>query len=253
MNVVIIEDEQAAAERLTKMLAQTDSSIRILASLESIRDAVAWFERNKSPDLIFADIHLADGPSFEIFSQTRIAAPVIFTTAYDQYALQAFRFNGIDYLLKPVKKSDLEISLEKVKRLIPAAQPVIDFHELLKAVTGKQSHQKRILVKYGQNIKTLEIADVAYFYTEEKVTFAVTHEGKRFPLDFTLDELEQILNPSEFFRINRQFIIYIKAIGSMTSYSKSRIKILLKPESEIETIVSVERSPVFKEWLLGKG
>lgn len=252
MDVLIIEDEEAAAQRLAKLLLQLDPSIRVVGSLESIAASVDWFENNNSPDLIFADIHLADGHSFQIFSQTPVLAPVIFTTAYDQYALQAFRFNGIDYLLKPLKKNELEGALKKFRQLTET-KPQVDYQQLLQMVTGKGGFQKRIVIRFGHTIRTIEISDVAYFYTEEKISFAVTHEGKRWPLDFTLDELEGILNPKEFFRINRQFIIFIGAIASMTSHTKSRIKVVLKPEADIETIVSVERSPLFKEWLLGKG
>lgn len=253
MKVVIIEDEEAAALRLKKMLTQVDATIVVEAMLESISSAVQWLKSN-SPDLIFADIHLADGPSFEIFKQVEIRVPIIFTTAYDQYALQAFKFNGIDYLLKPIKKSELEESLSKLKNIKGATVSTpVHYQEILKALSGaKPSYQKRIVIRFGQTIKTIEIADIAYFYTEEKVTFATTHDGKKWPIDSTLDELEGILDPALFFRVNRQFIIYIKAIGNMQSYSKSRIKLTLIPHSLIETIVSSERSAEFKEWLLGK-
>ena len=254
MKVIIIEDEEAAATRLAKILHDTDPSLEILATLESIKHTVEWLSQNKQPELIFADIQLADGPSFEIFNKVKVTAPVIFVTAFDSYALQAFKFNGIDYLLKPVKKNDVASSLEKFKSFNQAAvNPEIDYKEVLSSIVSKKtSFQKRLVIRIGQTIRTVEIADVAYFYTEEKIAFVCMQDGKRLPLDFTLDELETILDPSIFFRINRQFIIYIKAIESMFTYSKSRIKIVLKPATETETIVSSERSADFKEWLLGK-
>lgn len=254
MKVIIIEDEEAASLRLTKILAEVDSTIEVVAVLDSIERSVDWLRNHEHPELIFADIQLADGPSFEIFSKVTVHVPVIFITAYDSYALQAFRFNGIDYLLKPIRKSDVQQSLEKFHQLRKAGtQPPINYQEILSALTAKKNvYQKRIIVRIGQTIRTIEIADVAYFYTEEKIAFACLNDGKRLPLDFTLDELETILDPTCFFRINRQFIIYIKAIENMFAYSKSRIKVVLKPHTDAETIVSAERSAAFKEWLLGK-
>jgi DNA-binding LytR/AlgR family response regulator len=253
MKVIIIEDEESASSRIKKLLAEIDSQIEVLAILDSIESSVQWLKQNPSPQLIFADIQLADGPSFEIFSRVQVVAPVIFTTAFDSYALQAFRFNGIDYILKPVKKTDLQQSLEKYRQLRGTEIPPINYQEILSALTSrKTNYQKRVVVRIGQTIRTIEIDDVAYFHTEGKITFATLADGKRLPLDFTLDELETILDPIRFFRINRQFIIYIKAIENMFSYSKSRIKIVLKPHNDVETIVSSERSAAFKEWLLGK-
>jgi DNA-binding LytR/AlgR family response regulator len=254
MQVIIIEDEEAAATRLAKILREIDPSIEIQTALESIKHAVEWFSQNKQPQLIFADIQLADGPSFEIFNRIKVTAPVIFVTAFDSYALQAFKFNGIDYLLKPVKKNDVAASLEKFKNLNQQTiNPGIDYQEIFSSIISKKpTYQKRLVIRIGQTIRTVEISDVAYFYTEEKISFVCLQDGKRLPLDFTLDELETILDPAIFFRINRQFIIYIKAIESMFTYSKSRIKVVLKPATESETIVSSERSSDFKEWLLGK-
>jgi DNA-binding LytR/AlgR family response regulator len=253
MKTIIIEDEEAAASRLTKILAEIAPDIEVLAVLESIERSVEWLGNHAAPQLIFADIQLADGPSFEIFKKVKVTSPVIFITAFDTYALQAFRFNGIDYLLKPVKKPEVAQALEKFKTLNHQTLPGIDYQEILSAISSKKpGFQKRLVIRIGQSIRTVEIGDIAYFYTEEKIAFACLHDGKRLPLDFNLDELESILNPAEFFRINRQFIIYIKAIESMFSYSKSRIKVILKPHTDTETIVSSERSADFKEWLLGK-
>jgi DNA-binding LytR/AlgR family response regulator len=254
MKVIIIEDEEAASLRLKKLLLEIDTTIEVQAVLDSIEHAVPWLESHQNIDLIFADIQLADGPSFEIFNRVKISVPVIFTTAYDAYALQAFKFNGIDYLLKPIKKPDLEQGIRKFSQLRNAGpQPQVNYSELISILTSKRSSfQKRIVARIGQSIRTIEISDVAYFFTEEKIAFACLSDGKRMPLDFTLDELEAILDPSLFFRINRQFIICINAIESMFTYSKSRIKVILQPHNEGETIVSSERSAAFKEWLLGK-
>jgi DNA-binding LytR/AlgR family response regulator len=255
MKVVIIEDEEAASTRLARILAELNNSIQVVATLESISKSVAWFRSNPAPDLIFADIQLADGPSFEILKKVEITAPVIFITAYDAYALQAFRFNGIDYLLKPIKRADVEQSLQKLNALRSAMpKPVVDYREILTAIADRKStFQKRFIVRIGQTLKTVEVAQVAYFYTEERIAFSCLKDGKRFPLDFSLDELEAILDPAEFFRINRQFIIHIGAIDTMSMYSKSRVKLTLIPAIETETLVSSERAADFKEWLQGKG
>ncbi|HYG02021.1 MAG TPA: LytTR family DNA-binding domain-containing protein [Chryseosolibacter sp.] len=253
MRVVIIEDEENAAGRLEKMLKQIDPAIVVGIVLESVSAATNWFRSNSDYELVFADIQLADGPSFEIFKQIEMKQPVIFTTAYDQFALEAFRFNGINYLLKPIKKAELEEALKKFKTLTTKSVPVVDYDKILKDIAQKQTgFQKRIVIRFGQTIRTVEISDVAYFYTEEKVSLACMHDEKKWPVDSTLDELEAILNPAEFFRINRQFIVRISSIESMQSYSKSRIKLTLNPVSVHETIVSSERAADFKEWLLGK-
>jgi len=254
MNVLLIEDEEAAAARMQKMLRQIEPGINILAITDSIESSVYWLNKNPAPDLIFSDIHLADGSSFEIFKAVEVTSPVIFTTAFDQYALEAFKVNSIDYLLKPVKAAELESSLQKWKKLHQQNQaPALDYQKLLAALQPSQpTFQKRLVIRYGPHIKTVEVAEVAYFFTQEKVTFLCTFEGKKLPVDFTLDELEETLEPATFFRINRQFIINVKAIGSMFSYSKSRVKIGLNPATEIETIVSTERAAAFKNWLTGK-
>jgi two-component system response regulator LytT len=255
MNVLLIEDEEAAAQRMQKLLTQIDPDLNVIAVTDSIESSLAWLKSNKAPDLIFSDIHLADGSSFDIFREVEVSSPVVFTTAFDQYALEAFKVNSIDYLLKPIKAEALAQSLEKWKKLRNQNQPVVpDLQKLLQALQPNQpkTYQKRLVIRYGPHIKTVEVAEVAYFFTQEKVTFLNTFGNKKLPVDNTLDELEDVLDPAVFFRINRQFIINVKAIGSMCSYSKSRVKIELDPPSEIETIVSTERSSTFKNWLTGK-
>lgn len=253
MKVVLIEDEEPASERLKKLLLQLDPNIDILQTLVSIKTSVTWLKDN-SPDLIFMDIHLADGLSFEIFKEVRISCPVIFTTAYDQYALQAFKVNSIDYILKPVKKEDLQAAIDKFNAWFKKNEKYpIDYQKLLEALEkGKTEFQKRIIIRYGDIIKAVEIKDVAYFYTQEKIDYLRTKDGIEYPIDYHLDELEEILDSKIFFRINRQFIVNYAAIDKMVSFSKSRVKLILKPAISHETIVSTERSPNFKQWLIGK-
>ena len=222
----------------------------VLDQLDSIAGVVQWLDENEEPDLMFLDIHLADGSSFEIFNHCQVRCPVIFTTAYDQYAIQAFKHNTVDYLLKPVKKVELEQAIQKYRRQ-SAAHGAIDYRQLAQAMQ-EDSFQKRFLIRFGQHIRVIEISEVAYFFTQEKITFLVTFQGKRYPLDYSLEKLEEITDPKVFFRINRQFIININAINEMYAYSKSRVKIELNPPSDQRTIVSTERSPVFKKWLVGE-
>ncbi|MER2999481.1 LytR/AlgR family response regulator transcription factor [Pontibacter populi] len=255
MDVLIIEDEAAAASRIIKMLQQLDASVRVLDVTDSIESTVQWLESNPHPDLILSDIQLADGSSFEIFRQTKVEAPVIFTTAYDQFAIDAFKLNSIDYLLKPIKLQELEHSLDKFKKTYgKTAAPAVDYSLLLQALqpNAKTGYQKRLVIKFGQHLKTVEIANVAYFFTQDRVTHLCTFENKRWPIDQNLDEVEDMLAPTQFFRINRQFIINIEAIDAMYSYSKARVKIDLCPPSTHETIVSTERAAAFKQWLVGK-
>jgi DNA-binding LytR/AlgR family response regulator len=251
--VLIIEDEQPASERLVKLLNQINPDFRVVQQLVSIQSAINWLRENPAPDLIFMDIHLADGHSFEIFKEVNVISPVIFVTAYDQYAIAAFKVNSIDYLLKPIKKEELESSLKKFQR-IGALQlrKVESMLEQITSASSEKEYQKRMIIRFSDTIKMIEVADVSYFYTEDKINFLCTKDNLRYPVDENLDELELILNPKVFFRINRQFIINISAIEKMVAWTKSRVKIILKPASEHETIVSTERSPNFKLWLTGR-
>ncbi|HEX8462814.1 MAG TPA: LytTR family DNA-binding domain-containing protein [Segetibacter sp.] len=250
--VLIIEDEEAAYNRLQKMIAIALPDVNILQPIVSIKSAIDWLETNAAPDLIFLDVHLADGQSFEIFKKTKVTSPIIFTTAYDQYALEAFKVNSIDYLLKPIKKEELQRAIDKFTNLTPNAASQIDLQKLLTTLQSQPAtHKQRFLVRYGEHIKTIETADIAYFYTENKANFLVTKENKRFAIDHNLDQLEDLLDPKKFFRINRQFIIAFHAITEMFTYSKSRVLIKLNPPSKLETIVSSERSGAFKSWLDG--
>lgn len=254
MNVLIIEDEEPAAERLMDLLLQLDPQIRFSETIVSVKTAVQYLKNAPPIDLIFMDIHLADGSSFDIFSQVDVDIPVIFVTAYDEYALQAFKVNSIEYLLKPVKKDELERALEKWKKLFAKNPATPDFNALLISLGKKpQAYKKRFLVRYGEHIRAIETDNIAYFYTEEKNNFFRTKDNQNYPCDYQLDKLESLLDPAKFFRINRQFIININAIDQMFSFSKSRVKVVLKPGTNLDTIVSTERSPHFKEWLAGEG
>lgn len=250
MNVLIIEDETLAAERLGKMVKEIEPATVIPAVLVSITSAVEWLKANPAPDLILLDIHLADGLSFEIFRLVEVASPVIFTTAYDEHALEAFRVNSIDYLLKPVKKEELARAFSKLKHISAINTEKLELM-MQKVNAAPKEYRRRIVIRYGDTIKMIEMKDVAYFYTKDKINYLCTHADLRYPIDHNLDELEQLTDPREFFRINRQFIINIHAIEKMIAWAKSRVKIVLRPPTSEDTIVSTERSPHFKEWLNG--
>ncbi|WP_207491845.1 LytR/AlgR family response regulator transcription factor [Aridibaculum aurantiacum] len=250
-NILLLEDEEAAVRRISKMVLELLPDAKILAALASIAEGIQWLSSNPSPDLILSDIHLADGQSFEIFRRVTVTTPIIFITAYDQYALEAFKVNSIDYILKPVKKEELQRALQKFNNL-SVQSPSVNIEKLLLSLQKPApTYKERFAVRYGEHIKTIETTDIAYFYTENKVTFLVTKDNKRYVVDHHLDQLETLLNPKNFFRINRQFIICFNAITEMFSYSKSRVLIKLNPPCKHETIVSAERSAHFKTWIDG--
>jgi DNA-binding LytR/AlgR family response regulator len=246
LSVIIIEDELIASEYLEKMIHQYDPTIKVIAKIDSVESAVQ-FLTNHTADLIFCDIHLSDDISFTIFNRIDVTIPVIFTTAYDQYAIRAFKFNSIDYLLKPINKEELFAAITKFETGRKDNFP--DLKNMLAHFTQQTNYQQRFLVSSGSKLKSVAIEDVAYFYADQKLNFLVENSGKQFIIDHALDKLEPMLHPNDFFRINRQFIIRFSSITSMTAYSKSRIKIELTPACDKETIVSVDRSPEFKAWL----
>jgi two-component system LytT family response regulator len=240
------------------LLQQSNTGHEILTTLDSIAASVEWLEAHPAPDLLLMDIHLADGSSFEIFKHTKIRCPVIFTTAYDQYALDAFRVHAIDYLLKPIKLEDLNNAISRIASTSTgstADEVATQTRELLKRLgrSGMMPDTQRTLVKIGQTMKIVDLNESAYFYSQDKMTFSVSPDGKRYPVDFSLEQLVERLDPARFFRINRQLIVGINAIEEMYTYSKSRVKIKLKPTlTEGDAIVSTERSPHFKKWLTGE-
>jgi two-component system, LytTR family, response regulator LytT len=250
MKILIIEDEPAAVRRLQKLLGEINPSNAIVGSLSSIETSVEWLQLNPQPDVILMDIHLADGSSFDIFDKVTISSPVIFATAYDEYALKAFKVNAIDYLLKPIKKEELEQALLKLSKDEKKHDETEDLIRKL-AEAGFIKKAKRILVKMGQAIKLIDLDNVAYFYSRDKISFAVLPGNKRYPIDQSLDQIEQMIDSTHFFRINRQFIVKMEAIDEMITYSKSRVKLKLNPPTEEDAIVSKERSPDFKKWLIG--
>ncbi|MBK7884747.1 MAG: response regulator transcription factor [Chitinophagaceae bacterium] len=252
MRILLIEDEDPAAKRLQKMLKEIEPGATILDSIVSVSSAIKWFNENEAPDLVISDIQLSDGLSFDIFKSINTSCTVIFTTAYDQYAIEAFKVNSIDYLLKPVKKDELAIAINKFKQLRNnTQQSVLDINKLLQSFTAPaaNNYKTRFIVRYGEHIKTINVQDVAYFNTEDKINFLITKEGRRYTIDFNLDTLESMLDPKIYFRINRQFIIGIHSITEMFAYSKSRVLVKLNPPTKQETVVSTERSGDFKLWL----
>jgi DNA-binding LytR/AlgR family response regulator len=250
--VLIIEDEESAAERLKALLNTLEQGFEVLAILDSIQTALDYLAVNEEPNLVFMDIHLADGLSFEILERSKLSSPIIFITAYDEYAIQAFKVNSIDYLLKPLKKAELKQAISKFERFT-GGRPKIEVKELISAIQNPTMiYQKRFMIKLGQSIKMVEADQIAYFYYNDRSTYLMDFSGNRLLTDFSMDELQNLLNPSMFFRINRQFILNIKSIQKMYTHSKSRVKVVLNPEIEIETIVSSERSSDFKTWLMGK-
>ncbi len=249
IKVVIIEDEDHAAAKLRRTLDRLDRDIEVLARLEDVKSAVDWLSENKV-DLIFCDIHLGDAKSFEIFKQVDLETPVVFTTAYDQYAIQAFEVNSVDYLLKPIRLEDLEGAMKKYeKRSLQGNGLPLD--ALVEALGGAQetNYQKRFMVHFGEEIRTIEIDEVAYFFAEGKYTYLLTHADQQYLVDYTLDELMDVLDPDAFFKISRQYIVSLPSIDKMYSFPKGRVKVVLRPREKKEAIVSIERSPVFKKWL----
>ncbi len=253
MKVLIIEDEAIAAEKLAHLIKKHDPDIEILDFIDSIKNAIKWLSGNPQPDLIFLDIYLSDGLSFEIFTQIPVHVPIVFTTAYNEFAIKAFELNSIAYLLKPIKSEDVSRSLEKFKAIRKTyISPLnsVDFESLIERVTQKKKNYKeRFLVKVGQKIHSIPVDDIAYFYTESKVVFLVTHDNRKMPVDYYLDNLAELLDPKEFMKINRQFIVRHGAIGSMYPFSNSRIKITLQPPTKKDIIISTEKSSDFKHWL----
>ncbi|GAB2530707.1 LytR/AlgR family response regulator transcription factor [Rufibacter soli] len=257
MNILLIEDEYLASEKLEAQLLRYDPRIRILTTIDSIRNAVKWFETNPAPDLAFLDIHLSDGNSFEIFQKVEVKCPIIFTTAYDEYAVKAFKVNSIDYLLKPISNEDLAAAMDKFKALHqskPAAAG-LDMEQIMALLNRNRTtvethhYKNRFLVKSGQKIRSIPTEEIAYFYAEDKIVFLITTGGQRFITDFTLDTLQELLDPEQFSRLNRQFIAHIHSIDEIHPYLKGRLKVYVKPATDKEIIISNERAAAFKEWL----
>lgn len=247
--VVIVEDEEPAALRLQKMLAQADPSLIVVQRLDSVEAAVKWFAKNPSPALVFLDIQLADGLSFDIFKLVQIDSFVIFTTAYDEYAIKAFELNSVDYLLKPIKQDKLEQAISKYRKLAFNENPSSLAALISQFGSQAKQYKKRFMISLGSRIAAIETSEIAYFYTLEKSTFLCTNEGKNYPIDFSLEKLEELLNPDDFFRINRQMTLSFRAIEKIHIMSKSRIKLDVHPAFTEEVWVSSHKSSQFRQWL----
>lgn len=253
MKVVIIEDEQLAARRLESMILSYDPAIEILAKLESVKDSVNWFNKNPHPDLIFLDIHLEDDLSFAIFEKVKVSSPIIFTTAFDEYAIRAFKMKSIDYLLKPIIQEELNHAISKYKDLVNPAQKEIDLSSLYKLISLQNvSYKERFSITVGQKIKTFSTTEIAYFYSTEGISFMVLKNKSEYPVDDSLEILAQELNPKEFFRINRKYLVKIDAIQNVHIYPKSRLKLELSPLPPEEVFVSIDKVTPFKNWLDNK-
>ncbi|EMS34331.1 Two-component system response regulator [Mariniradius saccharolyticus AK6] len=252
MNVVIVEDERLAVDRVKGFLEKYDAQIEVLADIPSVKKAVEWFSSHPFPDLILLDIHLEDGQSFGIFDQISVDCPVIFITAFDEYLIKAFKLNSVDYLLKPVNFQELSQALDKFKKYHAPKKSfsLADIQQILHPlIESKQSYKERFLVSSGSKILTVPVEEVAYFYSEEKISFLVNRQGQRFPLDLSLDRLQEVLDPSKFFRINRKFIASLESISQIHKYSPTRLKLGLLPDPKQEVFVSIERYSQFKDWL----
>ena len=249
IRTLIIEDEEPAALRLGQMLKKADSDIEIVAILDTVESAVRWFRSNPNPDLIMLDIQLGDGISFEIFRRIKVESYVIFTTAYDEYAIKAFELNSIDYLLKPVDEARLAGSLQKYRKFLPSDQNE-SIEKLIETIESrKDKFKKRFVVNIANQIKIVDTTDVAFFYSSEKNTFLCTFDKRHYPLEFSLDHIEEMLNHEIFFRINRQYILNFGSISKIDIQSKSRIKIKTNPPAADELLVSSSRSSEFRGWL----
>lgn len=250
MKLLILEDETLASDRIEKLLKEIDASHEIVAVIKSLDEGRKWFENHEAPDLIISDIRLLDGLSFELFKELKIEIPVIFTTAYDQYAIKAFEVNSIDYLLKPIQKEKLAEAIQKHKDRVQQGKFPADFEGLYDIIQKqKQSYKSRFLIKVGQKILAVPVEKIAYFYSQNKLTYIVTKEGQKLPTDQTLETLEDQLNPKNFYRANRQFIVSYESIAEIHPYFKGRLKIEVTPSSDMEIVISAEKTPEFKAWL----
>lgn len=256
MKIFIVEDEELAVKKLTKTLQSIDGELEIAGTADSIASTVDWLKSNPQPDLILMDIELADGQSFEIFNQFDVKSPVIFTTSYDEYALKAFKVNSVDYLLKPIQKDELEASLSKFRNM----QSVFKGHKeedsainaLVKELQSSmkyKDYRKRFLVKHMQKLVSIEVDRIAYFFSDDRLTFFKTTDDKKYVIDYTVDEIEDMVDPDKFFRINRAFLVSVNSIDQINDYFGNRLKLNLKPNIDKEALVSREKVSTFKEWM----
>lgn len=266
MQVFIVEDEPLAVKKLVRLLEEVAFDVKVIGTAGSIRAAVEWLESNSVPDLIFLDIELSDGQSFEIFQRTRVSSPVIFVTSYDEFALQAFKVNSVDYLLKPVQKEDLAQAISKYRDLklqySREASPIsASIESLLMSLMGgeaqpgsaksgtEKEYRSRFLVKHLQKYVTVDVADIAYFWSEGRINFFKTRAGQKYLVEYTMEEIESMLDPRDWFRVSRQFIVSVPSVSEIHPFFNNRLKLHLKPQEPEEVTVSRERVNDFKIWL----
>lgn len=250
MNIIIIEDEKPAARLLQRKVEKLNLKVNTL--LHSVEESIEWFSKNEHPDLIFLDIQLSDGLSFEIFEKVDIRSAVIFTTAYDEYALKAFKLNSIDYLLKPIDEDDLEIAVDKYKSRVQKSEALqLDFEQIRRMLSNpvEKAYKSRFTVKIGQHLKVIATEEIECFYSENKGTYIHTTDNRDYLIDTTLEVLENEMNPKDFFRVSRKFIVPLKSIKEIVLYSNSRLKVILPTYKGDEVIVSREKVGDFKDWI----
>ncbi len=258
MKVLIVEDEELAVKKIRKTLAAVDPEAEVVGVTDSIVSTINWIEENPSPDVILMDIELSDGQSFEIFNRVAVKSPVIFTTSYDEYALKAFKVNSVDYLLKPIQKEDLELALQKLGQLkdmykTNEAKPAeVSIDSLVKELQQKlqpKEYRKRFLVRHAQKLVSVDTDDIAYFFSDGRLNFFKTNDNKKFVVDYTMDELEDMLDPQQYFRISRSFYISVDSVDQIHDYFGNRLMLQLKPPVDKESIVSREKVTDFKKWM----
>ena len=247
MNVIILEDETRAANHLERLLLRVAPTMKILAKLESVRDAVKYLNTNAEPELIFSDIQLADGLSFEMYKQVNVKCPIIFTTAYDHYAIEAFQTNGIDYLLKPVEEERLLKAIEKARHFSPGI--VLEKLLAINRPTEEKAYKSRFMVKVGDKIKSVPVEEILVFYSQEKASFIRTTDAHTYCIDYALDQLEPMLDPEKYFRINRKYIVAIGACTNILAWTNSRLRLKIEGIDDSDIIVARERVQEFKMWL----
>ena len=251
MNILIIEDEPQAAKRMETLVKELLPNAHVLDKIDSVKKSIHWFTNNPPPDLALMDIQLADGSSFQIFEQCEVKCPVIFTTAYDEYALKAFKVNSIDYILKPVDKNELQAALRKLETLTSSTDDTRKLLDSIGEVVQRLSkkYKERFVIKVGERLRTIEVKDILYFYSQDKATFCYTGDNRNHILDFTLEQLEDMIDPLQYYRVNRKYFVRAEAIQDIISYPNSRLKLVLKNSQDIEVIVARERVQEFKQWL----
>ena len=256
MKIFIVEDEELAVKKLQKTLQAIDAKLEVTGTADSIAAAVEWLQTNDRPDLILMDIELADGQSFEIFNLIEVKSPVIFTTSYDEYALKAFKVNSVDYLLKPIQKDELEAAISKFQQMKENFQggksadaQISSLVKELQQTLHQKEFRKRFLVKHSQKLISIEVDRIAYFFSDDRLNFFKSYDDKKYVIDYTMDEIEQMLDPEQFFRINRAFIVSIKSLDQIQEYFGNRLKLNLKPLIDKEALVSREKVASFKDFM----